>query len=173
MILQAIANEQNNRVFDNLKRRYGQQISEDDFESCKFVSTWTALKGYNQGTASFSTYLYKVLHSELIKVVEREKRQKKIKSRYNKSQVLFDDNLIDIMDTIDSLPNHISVIVKKVFIEQKTYKEIMMDYGMSRNELLHIINYAKKRIYNETRTTNKSWVYPRKNARVNLSSGQG
>lgn len=172
MLLQAIADQQNNRVFESLKRRYGQQISEDDFESCKFVSTWTALKGYNQDTASFSTYLYKVLNSELIKILEREKRQRKIKAAYKKSQVVFNDNLIDIVDTIDSLPTDMSVIVKQVFIEQKTYKEIMMDYGMSRTELLHIINYAKKRIHNETRATNKSWVYPRKNDRVNIPSGK-
>ena len=120
-------------VINFVGNRYIGRIPRDDLEQLKLLGLWRACENYNPECGTqFVTTLYNHVRGQCLNFITKANRERKhVGSKPLKHCSLIDKNLgsVDIMDTLNMIPEKYSKAIKQKYYHNMTLTEIGQKNG--------------------------------------------
>ena len=147
-----------NKIYNYLRKKVSNRETAEDLTSSVFLSALSFIKKKKQIIHFFSVWIYRIATNELIKYLNKKKKQKTIsmhkgenpleqklkngKSEFEKKFVEFHT----IKKALEKLPPKDAAVVHMHFFEGKEYSELSQILKMKETTLRSIIHRALKKL---------------------------
>ena len=144
----ALNNAHNKSIMECAASNFYSSLHSDEIYRCKLVALWETLQSWRPNGKKFTSFLYQKVRWECLKIIYKQKKDKKcvlmanIEKGYEKNE--------NINEMVECLSPELRELVEKRFVQKMTLTEIASQHKMCpetvRKRILHATDILRKKL---------------------------